>query len=281
MTVTAVLLTGKPERRSLALVAIECFRQQTHADAELLIVNHSGQSFGLPDPRVREILVSRPGTLGHLRNIGLDNARGEHVISWDDDDWHHPRRIELQLAACTGDVDAVVLGSYLVLDLKTGHRFGRSCRGFECGGCCGTILHRRTDRRYPALERDEDAVFVRGFGGRVRVLDNAPSLYVRTYSGFNVSSRYHVVEHPSRFARTPLTSADDEIAQAALALYAGSFPVGTSAPPMPVAPTGGARRALVPAVEEEAPGIPVRPASYIQGSGNARNRFRAQRRRGR
>ena len=124
MTVTAVMLTGKPERRPLATIAVECFQRQTHTDAELLIVNHSGTPFAVPDERVRELLVENPRSLGDLRNVGLEHARGEHLITWDDDDWHHPRRIELQLSACAEGYDAVVLRSYLVLDLTTGLSFG-------------------------------------------------------------------------------------------------------------------------------------------------------------
>jgi hypothetical protein len=260
MTVTAVMLTGKPERRPLATIAIECFMRQTHADAELLIVNHSGTPFEVSDERVREIVVDRPRSLGDLRNLGLEHARGEHLITWDDDDWHHPRRIELQLAACTEDYDAIVLRSYLVLDLTTGVTFGRSCGGFECGGCCGTILHRRASHRYPARNQGEDAEFVRAFRGRLRVLDNAPSLYVRTYSGHNVSSRAHVVERPSRSARIGLTSEDQAVADAAAKLY-------------------GVWVAPVATRDREQRGPPPRARAVAAQS--ASSRFREQRRRGR
>src|SRR5688572_24273372 len=183
--VTAVMLTGDTRRRPLAEISIECFRAQTHLDSELLIINHSGERFDVADDRIRELPVARLDTLGDLRNVGLENARGEYVISWDDDDWHHPRRIEAQVEACDDDHDAVVLRSYVVLDLTTSKFFGRSCSSFECGGCCGTILHRRGVERYRACERHEDNMFVRAFQGRLRVLDNAPALYIRTYSGLN------------------------------------------------------------------------------------------------
>lgn len=224
VTVTAVMLTGDTRRRPLVKVAIECFQEQTYVDSELLIVNHSGERFDVAHGRIRELVVRRPDTLGDLRNIGLDNSQGEYVISWDDDDWHHPRRIEAQLEACDDDHDAVVLRTYLVLDLTTAQFFGRSCCRFECGGCCGTILHRRGAERYSARERSEDGIFVRAFRGRLRVLDNAPFLYIRTYSGLNVSPREHIVENPRRFSQVGLSQADMQLACEVQRVYASALP---------------------------------------------------------
>ena len=99
MLVSAIMPTGRlPGRRALSQVAIECFFRQTYPDRQLVIVNHSEEPFGLEDPRVKEVVVRRPPTLGELRNIGLDAADGELLITWDDDDWHHPCRMEKQAA---------------------------------------------------------------------------------------------------------------------------------------------------------------------------------------
>src|SRR6266446_393027 len=99
--VTAVLVTGlHPRRYELARVAAECFLSQTHANKELLILNHGETRFDLKNPQVRELQVTkRPAdTVGDLRNIGLAEAKGQFIINWDDDDWHSPTRIAAQLA---------------------------------------------------------------------------------------------------------------------------------------------------------------------------------------
>jgi len=49
---------------------------------------------------VQLVAVREEGrALGALRNMAVDAASGDYVVQWDDDDWFHPRRIELQMAA--------------------------------------------------------------------------------------------------------------------------------------------------------------------------------------
>ena len=31
--------------------------------------------------------------------MSVDAAAGDFIVQWDDDDWYHPRRVELQMAA--------------------------------------------------------------------------------------------------------------------------------------------------------------------------------------
>ncbi len=199
--VTAVMLTGDhPSRRPLAAVAIECFLNQTYDNRELLVINQSSDKVGPESSLVREELVAPGKTVGELRNIGLDLAKGALVVSWDDDDWHAPARIATQAAACDALVCASILQRYTTVDLTTGEAFGRSCKTFPCGGCEGTILHTRSVLRYPSLSKGEDTGFAKTFldAGRLVVVDNDPLLYVRTYHGRNVSGRFHVIDRARR-----------------------------------------------------------------------------------
>jgi glycosyltransferase involved in cell wall biosynthesis len=54
-------------------------------------------SLGRDDIRVVEPRGVR--TLGALRNVSMASARGDVFCQWDDDDLHHPLRLERQLAA--------------------------------------------------------------------------------------------------------------------------------------------------------------------------------------
>ena len=102
MLVSAIMVTGKHAcRRSFSQAAIRCFLEQTHPDKELVIINGGGPPLCSAHPEVREIVVpvGSDVTLGDLRNIGLEQARGDLIIQWDDDDWHHPRRMEFQTSA--------------------------------------------------------------------------------------------------------------------------------------------------------------------------------------
>ena len=193
--VSAVMITGKhPERYALARVAVDCFHAQTHGKRELVIVNTGGMRLWKGEPEVVEIMVEQDGlTLGELRNRALEAARGEWVIQWDDDDWHHPERIASQLAVAEPDA-ACVLGSQLRHDLASGY----TCICDNAQGNDGTILHHRdTPFRYPAYARSEDTVFVKRFPRRI-VMRAPPGLYVRLFHGRNTWGEAHIMGRKDR-----------------------------------------------------------------------------------
>ena len=106
--VSCVMVT-RPSPARLAFVerSAAAYLRQTYAARELLVVLDAGPeddkarlesrlaSLGRDDIRV----VRAPGTptLGRLRNIGNQQARGDLVCVWDDDDIHHPERLESQV----------------------------------------------------------------------------------------------------------------------------------------------------------------------------------------
>src|SRR5436305_1073460 len=62
---------------------------------------------------------SRWETVGDLRNLALEHATGDFIVNWDDDDWHHPRRIEVQMQA-RGEDTAVLLRTRIHHSLVNG-----------------------------------------------------------------------------------------------------------------------------------------------------------------
>ncbi len=104
-----MMLTGhQASRWPLAEASLRSFLGQTYRPRELIIVNQSlGTAFQrrlIPQDldesgcRIREILIKRPATLGEARNVALEMAEGQWLLSWDDDDWSHPTRIAWQMA---------------------------------------------------------------------------------------------------------------------------------------------------------------------------------------
>jgi hypothetical protein len=196
--VTAVMPTsGNPTRRRLAKLAIESFRQQSYANRRLLILNHGEVPFNLPDENIAEAMVTRPATLGELRNIAFEFITEGYVTTWDDDDWHARPRMAYQLAQLQGyQKQAAILTSYTTLDLATGEAFVRSCKAFSCGGCCGTIMFSAQEAaRYTALDRKEDTLFALHFAAKqeLHLAENSPLLYIRTCHSDNTSGREHVM----------------------------------------------------------------------------------------
>lgn len=117
----SVIMTTYCPNHSL-VTAVSSILRQTWSDLELIIVDDaSGPDFDAAfdtclklDDRVRVIRQPVNGGTYIARNVGLDKARGEYVAFQDSDDWSHPRRLELQIAAIRNDPSAVASRSQIV-----------------------------------------------------------------------------------------------------------------------------------------------------------------------
>lgn len=87
-------------RREWLPKAIECFQRQTYPETELVIV-YTGEHLvpeGLAErDNAKALVIHCKGTIGHKRNVGCEQARGEFVCHWDDDDWSCPGRVANQI----------------------------------------------------------------------------------------------------------------------------------------------------------------------------------------
>lgn len=188
--ITCVMVTGKsPDRKRLALQAIRSYLQQTYTRRELLIVNDADWDLG-DGEGIREIKVS-PRTLGELRNVGLEEAHGEWICQWDDDDYSHPVRLERQLAVAEPD-KCVLLSKQVRYNFEEDSAFAAKVGE----GIPGTILHPRTEQRYLPEGKHEDSHFWKDVWGPERrvLLTDVPWLYFRFYHGSNTWHARHVMQ---------------------------------------------------------------------------------------
>jgi glycosyltransferase involved in cell wall biosynthesis len=169
---TAVMVTGKtPSHEKWARVAIRCFLEQAYPAEyrELLIVNDGGYRLvgdEVPVDKtgralVREVRLPQVHhTVGALRNVGLDEAWGDYIIQWDDDDWYGPERLALQAQRLIGDPRKVC--SFLQRQVRYSFQLN-SAKVYTSIRIHGTIMHRRCEIRYPDIQKSEDTVFMRRF----------------------------------------------------------------------------------------------------------------------
>jgi glycosyltransferase involved in cell wall biosynthesis len=191
--VSAVCVTGKSAFHVAHLLpqAVRSFAEQTYADDRRELVVVSDRPLALAEgPRVR-IVDAPPGrSLGELRNLGLEAARGDLCMQFDDDDFHPPDRMATQVRACLDHAGAPsFFRRQICYDWTTDTAF---IRDLEQTFIHGTICHPRGGARYPAVSREEDTAFLAAWPKQV-VLDNDPALYVRFYHGGNTWPRQHVV----------------------------------------------------------------------------------------
>lgn len=219
-------------------MAIAAFAEQNYppVQRELLLVSENDIDCPLVEGGGPIRFIHRPGasTLGELRNAGLDEARGELITQWDDDDYHPPDRIGTQV------------GGYLQRP-GVPHFFKRQLcyswdtdtafiRQYDTTFIHGSILHPRTQGRYPHQRKEEDSVFL-GNWSQHAVLENDPALYVRFEHGHNTWTRDHILRQyaqPWALGKWHLCKDHADLLAKVVARYRSARPaVATAQPALP------------------------------------------------
>lgn len=104
MKLTTVYITSK-DRPQLLLRAVKSVLNQTHKEIDLIIVDDNSSSFdifqwakenNLPE-NVRLYRNSESKGACYSRNLAIKEAFGQFITGLDDDDYFHPKRIEIFL----------------------------------------------------------------------------------------------------------------------------------------------------------------------------------------
>lgn len=173
--------------REPARWSIDCFRNQSYANRELVVVTDapSGDLAAyleeLGDPRIRLATVPRALSLGGLRNVAVSQARGELLATWDDDDLSGADRLAACVTALVGAGAAAAFVQRITAwwparrEVTISHR-----RPWE-----STLLVRREALpRFPERSRGEEVEVVRTLvESSPVVLVDDPNLYVNVVSG--------------------------------------------------------------------------------------------------
>ena len=184
------------ERPLLAQMAIHCFRKQTYAARELVIVDDGPDErladwvAELGDPAIRLLRLPDEGRpLGALRTLALEAARGDFIAQWDDDDLSAPERLALQLAAVSAADAAGCLLTRQLVWLPAFGRIGKSALRLWEGSA---LLARRLVDGYPALARGEDTPVIERIAANERLaLLDMPDLYIYVFHGGNTFDQAH------------------------------------------------------------------------------------------
>lgn len=189
---------GRPECLELS---IQCFLKQSYPNRELVVVYNPEDNESkavlhkYEDLDVRAIAVGRGDdvSLGSIRNMAIDYALGEYVCTWDDDDWFHIDRIEVQLnSLLRSKKTASILSRILIFDKYDQAAYLATERLWE-----NTVLFNKSvvsDHGicYPERNRGEDYFFVNELIKANLVYPLLePRLYIYFVNGLNVSDREH------------------------------------------------------------------------------------------
>lgn len=192
--ISCICLTRK---RPVWLVkAIACFQAQTYANKELVVVGHEDdfesaavvKQFG----HLNLKYVMAP-TLSNaaLKNLAIEKCSGEYFCFWDDDDWQHNRRLEVQYNQMEENgKQASLLVNRLLYDMVNEQAFlsypmmnGKSIL------CNKNLFY--LGIKYDANKKNADVDFI----ARLQELNciypvMMPSLYIYVYHGANATSEH-------------------------------------------------------------------------------------------
>ena len=179
--------------------AISCFTAQTYDNRELIIVSRKY------DPEYAAIIApylsgsvkycvpdtTAELTLGELRNLSIERSSGEFICIWDDDDWHHCRRIEIQMRETFKSRKMGTILPYCLLFNAIAKVAQISTVLFPPNSllCKKSALGKDL---YAPLNNKEDVLFLRSlFGRNILFPVINPILYIYVYHGGNTVDLKH------------------------------------------------------------------------------------------
>jgi len=188
---------NKPE---LLTRSICCFKSQSYRHKEMVIVYESDDPatrkllgcINSPDIKAIELSSDRKMNLGDIRNAAIERCNGEYICQWDDDDWYHERRLEIQMDCLQRSFKpACVLTSWIIFNAITGNAYISPIRVWE-----GSILFKKdlisSDIRYASISKGEDTFLVeKMLAGNYIYPMIMPELYIYVYHGKNTFGHEH------------------------------------------------------------------------------------------
>jgi hypothetical protein len=173
-----------------AQFAVDSFRRQTWPNKELVVLDQNRDDRlknwleAQRDPRIR--VFHLPGAqepLGTIRNLTIDLSSGLLLCAWDDDDLHHPARLEIEIAAmaATGFVACT-----LIREVMWNPSLARVGIRKRWPYCNTVVTLRNQNLRYPPWPVGEDVPAVHAILARSSaILLDLPELYVYVVHGTN------------------------------------------------------------------------------------------------
>jgi len=221
-------------RRGFVPLAVRNFLRQDYPNLELVILDDGTEPAAAlvpDDERIRYVRLERRLSIGAKRNAACQQARGEIVVHWDDDDWYPSWRVSAQVRALLeggGDVSGTSRLLYFdaSADRAWEYRYGAGAGAPWVAG--NTLAYRRDfwgRNRFPDVQVGEDSLFLWNDTAKtVRDLDD-PRLCVATVHAGNTSRKETggLFWHPSPVGEVHALLGDD------LHLYRALSPPGRGA----------------------------------------------------
>lgn len=213
--ISCLLVTpATTQRFELLQQSIAAYKNQTYASRELVIVLDTPTAADFKrlqdavngSPDIRLIEVKEKISLGALRNRSIQEAQGEILCQWDDDDLYHPTRLQYQYEAMTQNAaDAVYLQNVFHLFPKTNELFWTNWSYGDKKGHPATVMCKKDfGFKYPEegdkSQKGEDVELQSWLRTQKKVCFLANPVYLYTYV-FHGTNTWHYEHHKALAAR--------------------------------------------------------------------------------
>jgi glycosyltransferase involved in cell wall biosynthesis len=201
-------------------LAISCFEAQTYPNKQLIILyeNHDQttaeyiQKRAFPEVfKIIEVKCNPKMSLGELRNIAIEQADGEYICQWDDDDWYHVNRLQYQLDALViAQSSGSILTHWLILDAIKNKLYISHARNWEGSLLCKKELFLL--KKYDNRLKGEDTAMVEFLcdNNYIIKINELTGMYIYVYHGKNTWSLEHFEKIFNRCQEVTSYSDDNE-----------------------------------------------------------------------
>jgi glycosyltransferase involved in cell wall biosynthesis len=224
-------------RRRFIPEAIRMFLRQDYPEKELVILDDGEDNVADLIPRhsqIRYLRQHRRRPVGVKRNLACEEAHGEIIAHWDDDDWYSPSRLRYQVEELfASDADLCGIDRVLFLDPASRRAWEYVYPPSDLPWVYGaTLCYQKSVWRrspFPEINIGEDTRFVANArGNRIKVL-REQGIFVGLIHSANTSQKR---THDLRWSALPLQSIQ--------AIMGPDWPICPTAPETePVASPGG------------------------------------------
>ncbi len=195
--------------------AIKYFISQTYPNRELIVISeHVSEEYNLivqsfHDTRIKYYSLDKPYKVsqGELRNFSLEKANGAFFCNWDDDDWYHCRRLEIQFAAALKMRKAGSVLPYCLLYDAINKNAYLSAPFVPPGSvlCKKSVLNNTI--QHPHINKQEDFDFLKQlFSANLLYPLVNPVLYIYVYHGLNTTNELFAQQFKDGYALSGETS---------------------------------------------------------------------------
>ena len=187
-------------RFAQAQLAVQCFLSQTYPNKELIIIDDDpDDALFLWSQRLNEACIThcrlenKGLTLGELRNLSVEIAKGDLVCQWDDDDLYDPVRLEFQISVLLHQECHASILSRVLIWWPAGERLSVSCyRNWEGS----MILYKELMPKYKQLRRGEDTQLLNSMRNKIKIAKmDLPRSYIYIYHSKNTWNSEHFDQH--------------------------------------------------------------------------------------